>query len=310
MSSFASSRTIVRVANAAPLYPRVGGQLAARRAFSSRNYQVERVRYPWKTELTNDSWKFLKQEMVNHFQLMPARDSTVNIHAIEWPRFMMKEEIIETGLMPSVIKRYGPPRRVAFNKEELEKIAFDEEQGHLSHLFKGRLFRIHVGEWIEECVVQDCNVHPVERLLEFVSFQRHVPGKMTTVPVPVTLSGLWGCPGYRSGGHVEIAMPTIRVECVGERIPPPFLVDITSLRLENPYGRIVLGDLEKLLPSDGTARFARDYELNEDVVMCYDPKSIPEVPLPPDWRDPNFKTRKGYIHLTYTGFWPRQTQRS
>jgi len=299
------------VAAAAPLYPFMGGQHAARRAFSSKNYQVKRVRYPWKTELMHDSWKFLKQEMVNHFQLMPARDSTVNIHAIEWPRFMMKEEILDKGLMPSVIKRYGPPRRVAFNKEELEKVAFDEEQGHLSHLFKGRLFRIHVGEWIEECVVLDCSVHPVERLLEFVSFQRHVPGKMTAVPVPVTLSGLWGCPGYRSGGHVEIAMPTIRVECVGERIPPPFLVDISRLRLESPYGRILLKDIEKLLPSDGTARFARDYKLDEDVVMCYDPKSIPEVPLPGDWRDPNFKKRGGgYYHLTYTGFWPRQVQRS
>lgn len=285
-------------------------QRASRRAFgSSKIHKIRRVDCPWKSELLRDSWHFLKQEMVHHFQAQPQRDSTVHIHAIEWPKFTMKEELLEQGLMPSTIKKYGPPRRVAFNKAELERVAFDEEDGHLSHLFKGRLFRVYVGKWIEECVVLDCNVHPVERLLEFVSFARHVPGRVTEVPVPVTLSGLWGCPGYRNGGHVELAMPTIRVECVGEKIPPPFIVDVTRLRLDSPYGKITLRDIQGALPSDGTARFAREYTLDEEVVMCYNPKAVPEVPLPQDWRDPNFKHRGGYYHLTYTGFWPKQVQR-
>jgi len=280
-----------------------------RRWFSSKGYNIRRVDYPWKDQILRESWKFLKQDMIHYFQSQPQRDSTVHIHAQEWPRFTMKEELLERGFVPATINRYGPQRRVAFNRAELERIAFDEEQGHLSYLFKGRLFRVHVGNWIEECVVVDCSTHPVEQELMFAKFARHVPGKMTTLPIPVTLSGLWGCPGYRSGGHVDLSMPTINVECVGERIPPPFIVDVTTLRLESPYGRITLNDLKDMLPSDGTVRFSREYTLDEEVVMCYDPKSVPEVPLPPDWKDPNFKTRQGHYHLTYTGFWPRQTTR-
>merc|ERR1712039_769027 len=181
--------------------------------------------------------------------------------------------------------------------------------GHLSNLFKGRLFRIHVGNWIEECVVSDVSTHPVEQELYFVRFNRHVPGQVTTLPIPVTLSGLWGCPGYRSGGHVDLAMPTIECECVGDRIPPPFLIDVSKMGLEDPFGKITLRDIQHALPEDGTARFSRRYTLDEEVVMCYDPKSVPEVPLPQDWKDPNFEHRGGRYHLTYTGFFPKQTTR-
>eukprot|EP00971_Amphidinium_carterae_P074180 1465890-Amphidinium_carterae.1 len=47
------------------------------------------------------------------------------------------------------------------------------------------------------------------------------------------LSGLWGCPGYQAGGHVDLAMPTIDCECVGENIPPPFVLDVSRLELED-----------------------------------------------------------------------------
>jgi hypothetical protein len=267
------------------------------------------VDYPWTVEIMRDSWGLLKQEMINHFRSQPERDSTVHLTATAWPRFVSKEHLLEQGKLPAVSTRWGVYRRIVLDRAELERIAFDEKEGHLSYLFKGRLFRIHVGDWIEECVVGDCATNPVEQELKFVKFVRHVPGKMSTVPIPVTLSGLWGCPGYRSGGHVDLSMPTIEVECVGERIPPPFIIDVSQLRLEDPYGKITLADIQSSLPSDGTERFSRNYTLEEEVVMCYDPKSVPETPLPLDWKDPNFDHRGGRYHLTYTGFWPRQTTR-
>jgi len=279
------------------------------RASTSKRYRIKRVLYPWKRELERESWDLLKQDMINYFQAQPQRDSTVNIRASAWPKFAMKEHLLEAGRLPAMITGWGPPRKVSFPKAEVERIAFDEPDGHLSHLFRGRLWRIHVGEWIEECVVSDVAVHPAEQELYFVRFRRHVPGKVTTLPIPVSLSGLWGCPGYRSGGHVDLAMPTIDCECVGERIPPPFVINVTNLRLEHPYSRITLDDIRDQLPEDGLTRFARHYSPDTEVVMCYDPKTVPEVPLPPDWKDPNFNHRSGRYHLTYTGFWPRQTTR-
>merc|ERR1712194_142635 len=143
----------------------------------------------------------------------------------------------------------------------------------------------------------------------FVRFERHVPGQVTTVPIPVSLSGFWGCPGYRHGGHVDLAMPIIECECVGNSIPPPFIIDVSKLKLEAPYGKITLQDIKNVLPDDGTVRFSRQYDMDQEVVMCYDPKTVPEVPLPADYEDPNFDHRGGRYHLTYTGFWPKQTTR-
>lgn len=268
-----------------------------------------RVEYPWKAEIERECWPLLKQQMVEHFQRQPIRDSTVHIRAEEWQRFVRKEDILEHGRVPALITRYGKERRACFKKEEIEEIAFDEPYGHLSHLFKGRLFRVHIGNWIEECVVTDVSTHPVDKVLYFIRFERHVPGKLTNINIPVSLSGVWGCPGYHRGGHVDLAMPTIACEVVGDKIPPPFLVDVTGLKLEDPYGTIQMKDLQHLLPADGKVRFSREYTGEEDVVMCYDPRSVPEVPLPPDWEDPNFFHRGGKYHLTYTGFWPKQTTR-
>mmetsp|Transcript_34006 Transcript_34006/g.75857 ORF Transcript_34006/g.75857 Transcript_34006/m.75857 type:complete len:310 (+) Transcript_34006:85-1014(+) len=299
-----SCRTVASLAEA------FASPLRHDRRYSRKYYTIERVRYPFKMELLQESWKFMKAEMVEHFQNQPERDSSVHIRAESWPRFVMKEALLEEDRLPAIITGYGPQRRVHFKQQEMEQIAFDEPQGHLSHLFKGRLFRIYVDEWIEECVVSDVSTHPVERELHFVRLRRHVPGKLSKVPIPVMLSGLWGCPGYQAGGHVDLAMPTIDCECVGENIPPPFVLDVSRLELEEPYSKITLRDIYDMLPKDGKTRFSRDYSLEEEVVMCYRPKAIGETPLPDDYQDPNFLNKRGErIHLTYTGFFPKQTTR-
>lgn len=289
--------------------PTLTGAWTACRPSTSKRRSIRRVDYPWKVEMLQDSWEFMKQDMVNYFRTQPQRNSSVQVKALPWPRFASKDEILDGGALPGLIARDGPERRIMLNKAELEAIAFDEPQGHLSHLFKGRLFHIHVEDWIEECVVVDVSTHPVEQELYFVRFARHVPGKMSQLPIPVSLSGLWGCPGYHGGGHVDLSMPTIMCECVGERIPPPFIIDVSNLKLEEPYGKITLRDIKRMLPKDGTTRFSRQYTLDEEVVTCFNPKSIGESPLPADWQDPNFAHRGGRYHLTYTGFWPRQTTR-
>ena len=57
-------------------------------------------------------------------------------------------------------------------------------------------------------------------------------------------------------------------EVVGEKIPPPFVVDVSNLHLEEPFGKITLGDMLHLLPRDGTVRFARGYSSLFAAVCC------------------------------------------
>jgi len=220
-------------------------------------------------------------------------------------------------MIPARIKKYGMERGICLPKKEMLSYAFDEELGHLSHLFKARLYHIDIPELNirERCVAKQVRSHVVDKELHFVSFDRHVPFEhYTEVDIPVTMIGLFGCPGALKGGQIDLAMPTVKCEVIGDYIPPPFAVDCSNLRLEKPYGRVTIEDMLPLLPSDKTARFSRKYntDLSEhEVIMCYDPADFPEQPLPPDWVDPNFKGKYGNrIHLTYTGFWPKQTTRT
>ena len=50
------------------------------------------------------------------------------------------------------------------------------------------------------------------------------------VNIPVILTNLFGSPGQIAGGHVELVMPTIRCEVIGDRFPPPLMVDCSKLQ--------------------------------------------------------------------------------
>ncbi|EER09576.1 hypothetical protein Pmar_PMAR008716 [Perkinsus marinus ATCC 50983] len=109
------------------------------------------------------------------------------------------------------------------------------------------------------------------------------------IDVPVTLVGVFGSHAHLNRAQIDLAMPTIKLQCVGEKIPPPFLVDCSKLRMEEPYGAITLRDIQHLLPEDGTARFHPSYDVDEtEIVHAYRPYSIPEQDIPEDYVDPNF----------------------
>lgn len=244
----------------------------------------------------------------------PDRCSSVSVKARQWPRFASKEQLLKEGFVPGIVWRHGEERRIMFERHEIENIAFDDvgENSHISNLFKARVLNVLIGDdCVERCVVSDASSHVNNRELHFLKLARHVPGKVTTVELPITLTGLLSCPATLQGAHVDLTMPTVKVECVGESIPPPLLLDVSNLRFEPPYSKITLGHIEKLLPRDGKTRLSREYSrrdrLQTEVVLCYETKGIEERPLPTDYQDPNFFNRQGRkYHVTYSGFWPRQ----
>jgi hypothetical protein len=253
--------------------------------------------------------------MVEFFKYKrPQRCSTVTVGAREWPKFASKEQLINEGFVPGIVWKHGEERRVIFDHRDIERIAFDDvgENSHISSLFKARIVDIIVdGTWSERCVVSDVSAHVNNREIFFLKFARHIPGKVTCVDLPITLTGLLGCPANLQGAQIDLAIPTIKVECIGDEIPPPIMVDVSRLRYVAPYSKITLGEVEKLLPTDGKTRLSREYtEADRDekeVVLCYEIRGIEERPLPNDYQDPNFFNRKGKkYHVTYSGFWPRQ----
>jgi len=275
-----------------------------------------RIDYPWAHDMKRVAWKNLKNEMIAHFQERPMIDTKVTIEAKVWPRFATKEQIYDEGMLPARIGKYGQERGICLPMQPMLDVAFDEEKGHLSHLFKARLYHIDISELglREICAVSKVKTDVVEKKLYFVNFQRHVAFKhYTEVEVPLTLIGLYGCPAALSGAHIDLVKPTVKCEVIGDYFPAPFNVDCSRLKNPKPYGKITMESLIPLLPKDGTVRFSREYEdLSEvDIVYCYEPQEIPEQPLPADYQDPNFFNRLGKkVHLTYTGYWPKQSTRS
>ena len=282
---------------------------------ASKHYRIKRVEYPWLKYMRSQSWKGLHAEMVDFFRRKkPNRSSTVTIPAKSWPRFVSKEQLISEGFVPGVIWKHGEERRIIFKREHIDPVAFDDvgENSHISNLLKARLVKLIVDdEWLENCVVSDVTSHVNNRELFFLRLARHVPGKVTSVDLPISLIGLLGCPAILQGAQVDLTMPSIKIECIGEEIPPPILVDVSKLRFEPPYSKVTLGEVEKLLPTDGNTRLSRDYtekdRMSKEVVLCYEVRGIEERALPNDYQDPNFFNRKGRkYHVTYSGFWPRQ----
>jgi hypothetical protein len=282
---------------------------------ASKQYRIRRVQYPWQRFMRSQAWNSLHQEMIDFFKIRrPERSSTVTVPAREWPRFASKEHLLSEGMVPAIIWKYGDDVRVVIDRKDIEPIAFDDigENSHISNLFKARLLRVAIQDkWIENCIVTDFSAHVNNRELTFLKLARHVEGKVTTVDLPVSLVGLLGCPATHQGAQVDLVMPTIKLECIGDEIPSPVQVDVSSLKYEAPYSKITLGDIERQLPSDGQVRLSREYtekdRYEKEVVICYEIRGMEERPLPVDYQDPNFFNRKGRkYHVTYSGFWPRQ----
>ncbi|XP_952657.1 uncharacterized protein TA13025 [Theileria annulata] len=271
----------------------------------------------FKRILRRRHWELLKKELVDTFS-KHSRDTSITLEVLPWPKFVQKEQLLSEGLVPALITDFGPLRKICIKSHLIHKLAFDEPYAHLSHLFTGRLYNLFVknegqgqhsdGGVLEKCIISEVNSDPVEKVLYFIKFKRHVEGRITEVNIPCTITGLFASPAYLKGYHVELMMPTIKCEVVGKTIPPPFQIDVSSLEYNYPFSSIYLRDILHLLPSDESVLFHRDYDLDTQEVVCtYLPGSLPEQPLPADYIDPNFINKKGKrIHLTYKGYWPKQ----
>ncbi|KAK2195281.1 bifunctional Ribosomal protein L25-Gln-tRNA synthetase [Babesia duncani] len=241
-------------------------------------------------------------------EMHKTEDTSVTLNGNKWPRFVQKECLWAEGLVPAIITDHGPLRKITIPFKDILPLAFDEAYGHLSLLFSGRLYKLKVDDTLETCVVSHVQADALERQIYFMKFKRHVPGTISEVDIPCTMVGLLASPAYLKGYHVQLMMPTIKCEVAGNTVPPPFLIDVSKLNYKQPFNSIYLEDIEHLLPQDQSCLFHRKYNLKtQEVVSTYQPSSLPEEPLPPDYVDPNFVNKKNRrIHLTYTGFFPKQ----
>ena len=265
-------------------------------------FDTQRIIYPWKKEMEKIAWRSLHAEMMEFFNTRPFRDSSVTVNASSWPKFACKEKLVDEGFIPAIIWKHGLDRKVLIRKADLLPIAFDDgPDAHISNLFKGRLFNIAVDNtWLEPCVVSEYKAHPVNKDVSFVKFARQVEGVEGELEIPITLTGLFGCPSVLSGGTVDLRMPTVKVVCSGYNVPPPFLVDCSRMKLGT---RVLLSELA--LPQG--CHFSRKYKSDVVVVESFDHRTVEERKLPLNYQDPNFIRPSGKkYHLNYSGFWPKQ----
>ncbi|CAD2089899.1 conserved Plasmodium protein, unknown function [Plasmodium chabaudi chabaudi] len=271
-------------------------------------YTSKRNNLNYKLHLKFKQWNYLKSEIINYFNSNNNVNTTVNLEARCWERFKKKELLQAHGYIPAIIWKYGEEKRICINHKEIDEYAFEEEDGHLSLLFSARLFKIHIGDEVVECVVSHVEADPVEKHIYFLKFARVVENEITQVNIPCSIVGLIGSPAYINGYHVQLALNYIKCNVLGNNIPPPFQIDVSKLSYKEPYNSIKLRELMHLLPENGNVIFSEEYDLDQtEVVWTYEPGKIPETPLPDDYIDPNFLNKRGKrIQLTYKDYWPKQ----
>lgn len=152
----------------------------------------------YKNALKRQHWKILKRELCEFFR-MHSRSTEATLDVQQWPKFVQKEHLLPSSLVPALITAHGPSRKICIKNGDILPLAFDEEHGHLSHLFSGRLYNLRLGDEIERCVVSHVHADPVEKCLYFVKFSRHVEGQITEVDIPCSIVGLLASPAYLKG---------------------------------------------------------------------------------------------------------------
>ncbi|KAL8274294.1 hypothetical protein Esti_001748 [Eimeria stiedai] len=101
-----------------------------------------------------------KSQQQQQQRLCMWRSSSVNVEARPWERFVSSEQLRAEGYVPCVVKGKGPYRKLAVSFAALHDLAFDEAEGHLSFLFKARVFHVHVGPMVELCVAKEVKADP------------------------------------------------------------------------------------------------------------------------------------------------------
>lgn len=85
-------------------------------------YKRALKRYHW--ELIHEDLKYLFSQH--------NRDTLVQIKAHPWQRFASKEELWHRGFIPALLCN-GRYERFTLRREEIERVAFEEPEGHLSN---------------------------------------------------------------------------------------------------------------------------------------------------------------------------------
>ena len=99
---------VARVASAACRWPAApDARRDGARPSSTARFKIRRVDYPWKREILNVSWEFMKQEMVSHFQAQPQRDSTVHVTAQEFRGNHLSNTTCLTHYLFESVKTFG-----------------------------------------------------------------------------------------------------------------------------------------------------------------------------------------------------------
>ena len=120
-----------------------------------------------------------------------------------------------------------------------DKIVIDnaEFQAFLRNVKPGRLpttvFSLETqGGKKLRAVIKDIQYEPTSYRVSHIDFEELVAGKSVEVEVPILCVGADDCTGIKLGGFLRQVIRHVKVECLPEKIPQEFIVDVKDLGIK------------------------------------------------------------------------------
>lgn len=136
------------------------------------------------------------------------------------------KQIRRDGNIPAIIySSKSQPEKMIVDGTEFAAILRKTKLGHLPTT----IFVLNDGKRERRAIIKDIQYHLTTYQVTHIDFEELFDNVPVNVKVPVNCVGVMDCVGVKLGGFLRQVMRHVRVECLPNKIPSEFNVDVKDL---------------------------------------------------------------------------------
>jgi large subunit ribosomal protein L25 len=157
------------------------------------------------------------------------------------------------GEIPAIVySSKGSPKKIIVSGVEFSAVLREMKPGHLPTT----VFTLVDGASEHRVIIKDIQYDLTTYKVSHIDFAELINDVPVSVKVPITCSGVADCVGVKLGGFLRLIVRHVKVECLPNKIPTEFVIDVKDLgirqskRLKDlkiPDGIRLLADREEVL---------------------------------------------------------------
>ncbi len=136
------------------------------------------------------------------------------------------KQIRKSGDIPAIIySSKAQPEKMIVDGTEFATILRKTKPGHLPTT----IFVLSDGKHERKAIIKDIQYHLTTYQVTHIDFEELFDNIAVNVKVPVSCVGVMDCVGVKLGGFLRQVMRHVRVNCLPNKIPAEFTVDVKDL---------------------------------------------------------------------------------